>query len=84
MPTVQMYTWGACPFCIRAKSLLSSKGIAFQEINLDGKDKELQELRARTGQRTVPQIFIDDKLIGGFSDLAELDSKGELDRLVGR
>ena len=84
MPSVQLYTWGACPFCIRAKSLLSGKGIPFEEINLDGKDKELNDLRAKTGQRTVPQIFIDGKLIGGFTDLAALDSKGELDRLVGR
>lgn len=84
MSPVKLYTWGACPFCIRAKALLSSKGIPFEEINLDGKDQELQALRARTGQLTVPQIFIGEKLIGGFSDLADLDSKGELDRMVGR
>ncbi len=84
MSSVQVYTWGACPFCIRAKDLLSRKGIAFEEVNLDGKDDELQQLRTKTGQRTVPQIFIDGKLIGGFSDLAALDSKGELDRLAGR
>ena len=84
MPPVKLYTWGACPYCIRAKALLSGKGIPFEEINLDGKDKELQELRQRTGQRTVPQIFIGEKLIGGYSDLADLDSKGELDRMVGR
>ena len=84
MTPVKMYTWGACPYCIRAKALLSSKDIPFEEINLDGKDRELQELRQRTGQRTVPQIFIGDELIGGYSDLAELDAKGELDRMVGR
>lgn len=84
MTAVKMYTWGACPFCIRAKALLSSKSIPFEEINLDGKDQELQELRQRTGQRTVPQIFIGDKLIGGFTDLAALDANGELDRMVGR
>lgn len=84
MKSVKLYTWGDCPYCIRAKDLLTRKGIAFEEINLDGKDSELQALRARTGQRTVPQIFIDDQLIGGFSDLAALDSKGDLDRLLGR
>lgn len=84
MPSVKMYTWGSCPYCIRAKSLLSGKGIPFEEINLDGKDEELQALRNKTGQRTVPQIFIGEKMIGGFSDLVALDSKGELDRLVGR
>ena len=84
MTPVKMYTWGACPYCIRAKALLSSKGIPFDEINLDGKDQELQALREKTGQRTVPQIFIGEKLIGGFSDLAALDSNGELDRMIGR
>ena len=84
MPSIQMYTWGSCPYCIRAKDLLSRKGASFEEINLDGKDDELNALRARTGQRTVPQIFIDGKLIGGFSDLADLDSRGELDRILGR
>jgi glutaredoxin 3 len=84
MTSVKMYTWGACPYCIRAKALLSSKGIPFEEINLDGKDQELQALREKTGQRTVPQIFFGEKLIGGFSDLAALDSNGELDRMAGR
>ena len=84
MTPVKMYTWGACPYCIRAKALLSSKGIPFEEINLDGKDQELQALREKTGQRTVPQIFFGEKLIGGFSDLAALDSNGELDRMIGR
>jgi glutaredoxin 3 len=84
MIKVKMYTWGACPYCVRAKALLSGKGIPFEEINLDGKDQELQALREKTGQRTVPQIFFGEKLIGGFSDLAALDSNGELDRMIGR
>jgi glutaredoxin 3 len=61
--------------------LLKRKNIEFEEINLDGRDDELEELRERTGQRTVPQIFIDEKLIGGFSDLARMDSQGELEAL---
>jgi glutaredoxin 3 len=69
---------------VRAKDLLNRKGAAFEEINLDGKDDELARLRERTGQRTVPQIFIDGQLIGGFTDLAALDSRGELDRLLGK
>jgi glutaredoxin 3 len=56
--------------------------VPFEEINLDGKDDELAELRARTGLRTVPQIFIGEKMIGGFSELAALDAKGELDPLL--
>jgi glutaredoxin 3 len=78
MPKIEIYTWSDCPYCVRAKNLLKSKGMPFEEINLDGKDKELTELRARTGQRTIPQIFINEKFIGGFSELAALDSKGEL------
>jgi len=80
---VQIYTWSNCPYCVLAKNLLSQKGVTFQEINLDGKDKELNNLRERTGMRTVPQIFIDDKLVGGYQDLAALDVKGELEKMIG-
>jgi glutaredoxin 3 len=82
MPPVKVYTWSNCPYCVRAKDLLTRKGVPFEEINLDGKDDELAELRARTGLRTVPQIFIGEKMIGGFSELAALDAKGELDPLL--
>ncbi len=81
MPEIQVYTWANCPFCVRAKDLLKRKGLKFDEINLDGKDEELRALQQRTGQRTVPQIFIDGKLIGGFTELAQLDSQGGLDKL---
>ena len=83
MPSVQVYTWSNCPYCIRAKDLLKRKGVAFEEIDLDGKHDELNALRARSGLRTVPQIFIDGKLVGGFMDMAALDAKGELDPLLG-
>lgn len=63
---------------MRAKNLLNSKGIAFEEINLDGKEDELVALRKRTGHRTVPQIFFDDKFVGGYSELAALDAQGQL------
>ena len=79
---VQVYSKSNCPYCVLAKNLLSEKGVSFKEINLDGKDKELQALRERTGMRTVPQIFVDDKLIGGYQDLAALDVKGELDQIL--
>lgn len=75
---IEVYTWGYCPFCIRAKNLLSDRGMPFTEINLDGKDEELTKLRERTGQRTVPQIFIDDEFIGGFSELSALNEAGKL------
>jgi glutaredoxin 3 len=79
---VQIYTWSNCPYCVRAKALLERKGIPYTEINLDGQEDELNALRARTGWQTVPQIFIGEKLIGGYTDLAELDAKGELDNLL--
>jgi glutaredoxin 3 len=60
---------------------LKNKGLAFEEINLEGKFDELQALKNRTGHQTVPQIFIDGKMIGGFTELAGMDSRGELDRL---
>lgn len=76
--TAKLYTWGHCPYCIRAKNLLNEIGIAFEEINLDGKDEELKKLREETGQRTVPQIFIDGEFIGGFSELSALNAAGSL------
>jgi len=75
---IEIYTWGYCPFCVRAKNLLNEKGLEFIEHNLDGKDDELMALRDRTGQRTVPQIFIDDEFIGGFSELSALNADGKL------
>lgn len=75
---IEIYTWGYCPFCIRAKNFLNENDMPFTEINLDGKDDELQTLRERTGQRTVPQIFIDDEFIGGFSELSALNADGKL------
>ena len=83
MVKVQVYTWSNCPYCVRAKDLLKKKGVAFEEIDLDGKDSELMALRERTGLRTVPQIFIGDTMIGGFNELAALDSKGELNKMLG-
>lgn len=80
---VQIYTTAYCPYCLRAKQLLKNKGVEFEEINLEGKDEELKALKARTGWRTVPQIFIDGNMIGGFQDMAELDAKGELDKMLG-
>ncbi len=78
-----MYTTQQCPFCVRAKALLRHKGVSFEEIDVS----EDPELRARMveasgGRRTVPQIFINDRAIGGFEELRALDQDGELDRLL--
>lgn len=80
MVEVTIYTTQFCPFCVRAKQLLTQKSIPFKEINLQDKPDELAQLKQRTGMRTVPQIFFGDELIGGFQELAALDASGELDK----
>ncbi|MDA1323665.1 MAG: glutaredoxin 3 [Proteobacteria bacterium] len=83
VPTVEMYTTLFCPFCTRAKSLLKKKGVEFTEIGVGGDPSLRQRMSERSGgARTVPQIFIDGKPIGGSDELAALDGSGELDRLL--
>lgn len=81
MAKVTIYSKTYCPFCVRAKSLLESKGADFEEIMVE-KASAFAELKERTGMRTVPQIFINDKLIGGYTELAALDEEGRLDELL--
>ncbi len=80
---VTVYSKDYCPYCDRAKALLKSKGVAFEAIELQDHPGEFAKLKERTGLMTVPQIFIGDKLIGGYSDMADLDRNGELDKLLG-
>jgi len=75
---VKLYTTPSCSFCIRAKRLLESRGIPFEEVDVGGDDALREEIMQRTGRRTVPQIFIDERSIGGFEELAALDAAGEL------
>lgn len=82
-PKVTVYSKDYCPYCDRAKALLKSKGVAFEAIELQDHPGEFQKLKERTGLMTVPQIFIDEKLIGGYTDMADLDRAGELDKLLG-
>jgi len=78
-----MYTTMFCPFCSRAKNLLKKKGVDFVEISVDGDLSLRQKMTERSGGgRTVPQIFIDGKPIGGSDELAALEISGELDRLL--
>ena len=77
-----MYVTGWCPYCQRAGGLLTSKNLAFTQINVDDDPKFRQEMIARSGRRTVPQIFIGDTHVGGCDDLLALDDSGELDRLI--
>lgn len=82
MPNVVVYTTRVCPYCIQAKALLKKKGIAFSEIDVSNDPEKRTWLVSATGQRTVPQIFINDQPIGGFDDMAALNRKGELDRML--
>jgi len=83
MKAIRVYTTTYCPYCSRAKDLLRSKGVLFQEIDVTGDDAARALLVEQSGgQRTVPQIFIGELHVGGYSDLARLDGRGELDRLL--
>jgi glutaredoxin 3 len=79
---IEIYTTDWCPYCVRAKALLKKKGWAFTEVNVEGDDEKRAWLVETTGRRTVPQVFIGGQAVGGFDDIAALDRKGELDRLV--
>tara|TARA_Y100001968_G_scaffold315781_1_gene342770 strand:- start:794 stop:1057 length:264 start_codon:yes stop_codon:yes gene_type:complete len=83
MTSVEIYTWKFCPFCIRAKALLSKKGINYIEYAIDGDEEARSQMRDRSdGRNTVPQIFINDKSIGGCDELYELDQNQVLDALL--
>jgi glutaredoxin 3 len=79
MKHVKMYTTAVCPYCVRAKQILKSKGVAdIEEIRVDMQPEERQRMMDLTGRRTVPQIFIGDTHVGGCDDLIALDSRGGL------
>jgi len=82
MPSVQMYTKRVCPFCTRAKALLQKKGVAFEEIDVENDDAKRRWLVEASGQKTVPQIFVDGRSLGGFSDIDALDREGKLDPIL--
>jgi glutaredoxin 3 len=79
---VVMYATSWCPYCARARTLLSSKGATFQEIDIEAQPNEREEMIRRSGRTTVPQIFIGERHIGGCDDLLELDAAGGLDPLL--
>lgn len=83
-PDIVMYSSGWCPYCDRARALLARKGLTFREIKVDEDPAERDAMLARSGgRRTVPQIFIGDRHVGGFDDLYAIDKSGELDTLTG-
>ena len=81
-PKVQMYATGWCPYCERARQLLRQKHVDFEEIDVDARPEARTEMVARSGRRTVPQIFIGDRHIGGSDDLFELEAAHGLDPLL--
>jgi glutaredoxin 3 len=80
---VEVYTTSYCPYCVRAKSLLKSKGVPFEEIDVSG-DREMREkmIELSGGRRTVPEIFINGRIIGGYDELRALETAGKLDPLL--
>ena len=79
MPHIKMYTTGYCPYCVRAKALLQSKGVeAIEEIRIDTDPAQREDMMRITGRRTVPQIFIGSTHVGGCDDLIALDKSGGL------
>lgn len=84
MAHVELYTKAFCGYCARAKALLTEKGIAFEEYDISSGGPKRQEMLSRAkGGSTVPQIFIDDRHVGGSDDLAALNRQGKLDPLLG-
>jgi len=85
MAKVMMYATGVCPFCVMAERLLRSKGVSdIEKVRVDLEPKRRDEMVQRTGRRTVPQIYVGDRHVGGYDDLAALDRAGGLDPLLAR
>jgi len=83
-PAVVMYTTSWCPYCERARRLLTRKGVTFSEIDVESAPEKRAEMQQKSGRRTVPQIFIGDTHVGGSDDLHALEDAGKLDALLGR
>ncbi len=81
---VTLYTTAFCPYCQRAKSLLDEKAVAYTEYAVDNQPQLRQEMMERSGQRTVPQIWIGEQHVGAFDDLWALERQGSLDELLTR
>ena len=80
---ITMYSTGVCPYCMRAEQLLKARGVqAIDKVRIDLQPERRQEMMDRTGRRTVPQIFIGERHVGGFDDLAALDREGGLEPLL--
>lgn len=83
MNNIEIYTKGYCPFCHRAKALLDAKGVSYKEYEVSTDYALQQEMRDRSGRMTVPQVFINNRHIGGSDDLGDAENSGLLDELLG-
>jgi glutaredoxin 3 len=81
-PRIVMYATDWCPYCARARQLLQSKGVDFEVIDIDGVEGARAEMQQRSGRTSVPQIFINGRLVGGYDDTKALDDAGQLDPLL--
>jgi glutaredoxin 3 len=81
-PRIEMYHSASCGYCMMARRLLADKGVPVKLIAVDGDAKARADMEQRSGRRTVPQIFIGERHLGGFEEIAALDHKGELDPLL--
>lgn len=79
---VKLFGNSSCPYCGAARTLLTKKGVAFEDVAVAKGTDAFEDMAEKSGRRTVPQIFIDGQPIGGFDELYELDKRGELDRLL--
>lgn len=82
MANVIVYSSAHCPYCVMAKQLLERKGVDYQEIRVDLDPSKREEMMKKSQQRTVPQIFINNKAVGGYTDLVAIDRNKQLDSLL--
>lgn len=82
MAKVVVYSKVPCPYCVQVKRLLDARGIAYEEIDLTGDAAAIADLSAKTGMFTLPQVFVNDELVGGYQETAAADKSGELAKLV--
>ena len=84
MSKIEVYSTGVCPYCVAAKNLLKARGLAWNEVRIDTDPAQRDAMLTRSGgRRTVPQIFINDQLVGGYDDLVAADRSGRLTQLLG-
>lgn len=82
MTDVIVYSSAHCPYCVMAKQLLERKGVAYKEIRVDLEPAKREEMMQKSKQRTVPQIFINDQAVGGYTDLLAIDRANKLDQML--